>query len=156
MSLWDTRMRPHIWHKIAWKERTLRLLGCFHLIFDLKSLPGMDDIDDDTRPCSFQIFEEDTRVASISIWGVDALRREVIKLFKVCIHYDLLLVRILERLRPLNRVLALGAYGCAATQTRNITAHNYITVNDLSYETLRTHAYCSLILFPLCRPRCDQ
>ena len=51
-------------------------------------------------PNFLQIFDESSRVASVSVWRINALGWKVVQLLEVGVHHDLLLVGVLERLGP--------------------------------------------------------
>ena len=88
----------------------------------------MDNIDDRAGPSCFQILQENASVATIRVWRVDAFCGEVIELFEVgvpcgivvssggltrkgqSLHYDFLLVGILERLGSPDSVFTFSTY----------------------------------------------
>ena len=51
-------------------------------------------------PNFLQIFDESSRVASVSVWRINALGWKVVQLLEVGVHHDLLLVGVLKRLGP--------------------------------------------------------
>ena len=53
-------------------------------------------------PDLFEVFDERPGVAPVRVGRVDALGGEVVELLEVRVHHDLLLVGVLERLRPGN------------------------------------------------------
>ena len=61
----------------------------------------MYDVYDCGGPDFLQIFDECPGVTSVCVWRVDAFRREIIQLLVVGVHNYLLLIGVLERLRPL-------------------------------------------------------
>ena len=62
----------------------------------------MDDINDGRRSNFFQVFDVGSGMASVSIWGIDALGGKIVQLLEVSVHYNFLLVSVLERLRTRN------------------------------------------------------
>jgi len=50
------------------------------------------------KPDFLQVFDESSCVAPVRIGRVNALGGEVVQLLEVGVHYDLLLVRVFERL----------------------------------------------------------
>ena len=92
----------------------------------------MYDVYDCGGPDFLQIFDECPGVTSVCVWRVDAFRREIIQLLVVGVHYYLLLIGVLERLRP------LGAKGMIS-----ITISNSIFNCRLSLRALLVFcAFC--------------
>lgn len=51
-------------------------------------------------PDLFQIFDKRSCIASVSIGGINALRRKIVQLFEIRIHHYFFLISVFERLRP--------------------------------------------------------
>ena len=126
--------------------RTLILLCRLHLLADLKGLPGVYDINNSARSRGLEVLEEDAGMTTVCVGGVNTFCRKVVELLEVGVpgrrqveistvtwrmdggessHDDLLLVRVLERLAPPDRVLALRADLRAAAQARDVAAHDW-------------------------------